>query len=65
MHWLACSKRWKYITKLANVSAHNQQAQAQTPTTGSYYVCQSSLWESSHNWEDRGVHGTRRYQVTY
>jgi len=43
MHWLAFSKRWKYITKLANVSAHNQQAQAQTPTTGSYYVCQWSL----------------------
>ena len=39
MHWLVFTKRWQYITKLANVSAENQQAQAQTPNSSRYYVC--------------------------
>jgi len=43
MHWLVFTKRWQYITKLANVSAENQQAQAQTPNGSHYYVCRKSL----------------------
>jgi len=64
MHWLTFSKRWQYITKLANVSQENQQAQAQTPKGGCCYVCQRRLWESSHSiWDGRRVSETRWYQV--
>lgn len=42
------SKLRQYITKLANVSVEDQQAQAQTPNGDCCYVCQERLCESSH-----------------